>query len=195
MSRPYNRQDPVCSLCDEPSHAKGLCNKHYMQSYRFGAPDDDRWARYRTGDLHHGNRKYPKGAPCTVEGCGRPIQARDLCITHYGRLKYKGDVQVDVPIREGARGWYVNNQGYRQRHFTSGKQLEHRWVMEQLLGRYLWPFESVHHKNGVRDDNRIENLELWVKPQPNGQRVVDLVAWVVATYPDEVRAYLKESVP
>lgn len=63
--------------------------------------------------------------------------------------------------------------------------------MEQLLGRLLEPFENVHHKNGVRNDNDPENLELWVKPQPCGQRPEDLVAWVVHYYPDLVDAELK----
>lgn len=55
--------------------------------------------------------------------------------------------------------------------------LEHIVVMEEMIGRYLVDGENVHHKNGVRDDNRPENLELWVKSQPAGQRAVDLLAW------------------
>ena len=54
---------------------------------------------------------------------------------------------------------------------------EHILVMERLLGRYMLPEESVHHRNGVKDDNRPENLELWTRPQPTRIRVTDAITW------------------
>jgi hypothetical protein len=86
---------------------------------------------------------------------------------------------------------YTTRNGYRYIWAEDGRRVaEHRLMMEQRLGRQLEDGENVHHLNGLRADNRIENLELWVKMQPAGQRVEDLVAFVVEHYTDEVRKAL-----
>ena len=82
------------------------------------------------------------------------------------------------------KGWWKTALGYvmiwRPDHpnaNSNGCINEHTFVMTQHIGRALRDGENVHHINGVRDDNRIENLELWHRSQCPGQRLKDKLEW------------------
>jgi len=74
--------------------------------------------------------------------------------------------------------WIIYRPGHpNSRKETKGRIFEHVYVMSQHLGRPLKKGEIVHHKNGIKTDNRIENLELCLFRQPPGQRVEDKITW------------------
>ena len=115
---------------------------------------------------------------CRIQDCelGPPF-IRGLCNTHYQRAQRCGDENY-VPHMAPKGTGFINKAGYRiVSDGNGGKIKEHRLVMEEYLDRKLLPHENVHHKNGIKSDNRIENLELWSTKQPRGKRVEDLVIY------------------
>ncbi|MDQ3747974.1 MAG: HNH endonuclease [Acidobacteriota bacterium] len=114
---------------------------------------------------------------CSVDECGKRVRSHGLCNAHsimqarHGRT-YSTYVTGKVFLHHG----YVVE--YNPSHIQAdkgGKVLQHARIMSDHLERRLHTFETVHHKNGVKDDNRLENLELWASRHPKGQRVEDLV--------------------
>lgn len=165
----------MCSFdgCDKKIKAKGLCTGHWRQQ-------------------HEGQELKPIGPKqCKFPDCERKYYSTGYCQGHYAQYQ-RGD-EVRAIRRMAPRGTgTVNDQGYvwlyKPDHPNAteyGRVAEHRFVMSQKLDRPLLPEENVHHKNGIRADNRPENLELWTKSQPPGQRAVDKLKWakeIIALY-------------
>lgn len=162
--------------CGREPRTRGYCHAHYTQLKR--------GQELRPLRVRHENA----GKPCAFDGCEKAAKSRGYCPGHVMQLRQGREL---TPLRSPSAAYgsgHVNRHGYRIVGVNGDKMPEHRVIMERLLGRPLYPWENVHHVNGIRHDNRPENLELWVKPQPPGQRAEDLAEWVVANYPDLVAA-------
>lgn len=173
--------------CNEFASGNGLCLKHYTRELRGhpmkkacevpGCLDDDIKVNARKCEAH----RYS----CTVAGCKRRTpKSWRYCSMHEQRVKklgHPGSAEATMRAKGTGTDWKPNKDGYVERSQVIGgkrtRQLQHRVVMEEHLGRPLMPHESVHHINGVRHDNRPENLELWSTSQPSGQRVEDKIKW------------------
>lgn len=162
--------DGLCEIegCEEKVHAKRMCSFHYRRTIA-NIPFD----------------KRRRGTPCLAHGCERQARAgKGFCAWH--RVRHDRGIPLDTDLMRRPIGYRRHaGQGYIDIKTEDGWKKEHRHVMELHLERALEGTEEVHHKNGQRDDNRIQNLELWSGSQPRGARVIDKLEWareIVARY-------------
>jgi hypothetical protein len=135
-------------------------------------------AGYTICEKHHRTRKALR---CVEADCLWPqfCKVTQRCRHHKRAFIDSVASKFELLRMFGLTDGHYKQKGYiiRSIRGTGIKIQEHRAVMMQDLGRDLIKDENVHHINGVRTDNRLENLELWNKTQPSGQRVVDKVEW------------------
>lgn len=169
--------------CGKAAVSLGYCETHYDRFKKYGDP--------------LGSAPKRTGGACGTESCKGVVVANGVCAACYGRIRKRGNTGYSKKHLARFEN-VIDDQGYVQvlapEHPNARKSKrvpEHRLVMSKFLCRPLHKNENIHHKNGDRADNRLENLELWVTSQPTGQRPIDLMKWareVLKTYaPDETK--------
>lgn len=142
------------------------------------------------------NRKYIDRR-CIVCGEVHPVLLSRLKLTVRNGTYTGACKSCRATLRRGEHhpnwkgGQYLDSAGYVRElckdhpyAFRDGYVLQHRLVMEERLGRYLEPNETVHHKDGNRQNNDPDNLELWTGNHGNGVRAED--AWMEPDWTQQI---------
>lgn len=171
----------ICRDCKEkkPFYRNELCSPCYWHQFTHEHPRRLLLERRQARNQTYRNKKWLDERYCK-QRLNAPSIAREAGVTTttiYNWLKYhgiarrtSGESQLGKPASNWKGGRSKSASGYIRiwapDNIMASKQgyvMEHRLVVSKNLGRPLEAWEIVHHKNGIKDDNRIENLELLPK--------------------------------
>jgi len=93
---------------------------------------------------------------CTVDGCGKPHDAKGLCRSHYKKLTVYGDVNAPAKRASDGSGWIQH--GYKYFTVNGRNTREHVMVVERVMGKPLPPGAIIHHADEDRSNNDPSNL-------------------------------------
>jgi hypothetical protein len=120
-----------CSNCGGKYYSKGLCKRCYVSK-----------------------KRRETSTECSFEGCKNRTRNHPMCGTHRAMISYSGKERI-----KGQYGYiYIYAPNHPRRH--NSRVHEEVLIMEKHIGRYIRKDETVHHINGIKDDNMIENLLL-----------------------------------
>jgi|TARA_B110000483_G_C18040298_1_gene482330 hypothetical protein len=121
-------------------------------------------------DYNVGGIKAKKTTHC---GCERP----EVVSTYLDIVNGKLVTSANKSTNKGGYVTYSINNGEYNGNIFHGPYSGHKLIYEMYNGVTLTSNQNIHHKNGVRDDNHIDNLELWDTSQPAGQRVLEKLSY------------------
>jgi len=180
-----------CIDCSRAEHSSRMKKQNHRLADLSGA----RFGKWTV--IERGENRQSKGREfvCWVCKCDcgavKTVPARALLS---GKSRSCGCLILDTKTRKSQERTsnpekikrYYSGDGYVLLYYpehpnsdSNGQLREHVFVMSEHLGRPIEDGESVHHKNGIRDDNRLENLELWSSSHPKGQRVNDVIDFCI----------------
>lgn len=131
--------------CEKNRYGNGYCRPHWYGNKQYGDP--------------LAVREYLKGGgtgKCSIEECHRLVRAKRFCTKHLDRFTKYGSPYITKYATPGSG--HINKRGYKIIRCDGKAGFEHKFIVEQKLGRSLTNNEDIHHLDGNKLNNHLNNL-------------------------------------